>query len=410
MKRRTPLIVLAMGLVAAVLIWWVQHRDDSPSGEGIRVSGHIEAREVDLGFKIPGRVLRILVDEGEAVQEGQLVAVLDDRELREELQGAVASLHEAKSRIPQIESRIRQQTESTRAREAHAQAALETARAELRELLAGSRPQEIRQAEADLEAAKADLEKSREDFLRAENLLRRAIIPQRDWDHAKAAYDMARERYRAAMARLALAREGPRLERIEAARAKVRLAEAEVQLASTGWLEVERLQRELDTVKAQVERAAANARLAETRAAEARLRAPLAGIGLVRDAEEGEVLPAGTPVLTVGDLADVWLEAYIREEELGRVQPGQRVKVTTDTFPEKAYEGRLSFISDEAEFTPKNVQTHKERVKLVYRIKVALSNPRGELRPGMPADGLIVLAKGESPASTSEADPSSSSR
>jgi HlyD family secretion protein len=100
---------------------------------------------------------------------------------------------------------------------------------------------------------------------------------------------------------------------------------------------------------------------------------------------------AGTPVVTVGDLANVWLRGYVDEGDLGRVKVGQRALVRTDTWPDRVYEGRVSFLSSEAEFTPKNVQTEKERVKLVYRVKVDVPNPRMELKPGMPADADIVV-------------------
>ena len=99
----------------------------------------------------------------------------------------------------------------------------------------------------------------------------------------------------------------------------------------------------------------------------------------------------GTPVITVGDLKKVWLRGYINETDLGRVKVGQKVRVTTDTYPDRIYRGLISFIASQAEFTPKNVQTKKERVKLVYRIKVDIPNPNLELKPGMPADAKILL-------------------
>ena len=116
---------------------------------------------------------------------------------------------------------------------------------------------------------------------------------------------------------------------------------------------------------------------------------------LSENVETGEYVAPGTPVVTVGDLENVWLRAYVQETDLGRVKVGQRVLVTTDTYPGKAYEGRVSFVASKAEFTPKNVQTQQERVKLVYRVKVDIPNPGMELKPGMPADAEILLASGE---------------
>ena len=119
------------------------------------------------------------------------------------------------------------------------------------------------------------------------------------------------------------------------------------------------------------------------------LRAPKAGVVLVRNTELGEVVSPGTLVLTLGDLDNVWLRAYIGETDLGRIRWGQEATLKTDTFPGKAYKGRISFIASKAEFTPKSVQTQKERVTLVYRIKIDVENPNHELKPGMPADAVI---------------------
>ncbi len=109
----------------------------------------------------------------------------------------------------------------------------------------------------------------------------------------------------------------------------------------------------------------------------------------MRQAELGEVLQPGTPVVTIADIDHLWLRGYVSETDLGRVRWGQIASVRTDTFPDKTYKGRVSFISSVAEFTPKSIETHKERVTLVYRIKIDLDNPNHELKPGMPADAQI---------------------
>jgi len=122
------------------------------------------------------------------------------------------------------------------------------------------------------------------------------------------------------------------------------------------------------------------------------LRAPFAGVILVRQAELGEVMMPGTPVVTLADLDHVWLRAYVRETDLGRIRWGQTATIRTDTYPDRSYAGRISFISSQAEFTPKSVETHTERVTLVYRIRIDADNPAHELKPGMPADATIDLA------------------
>ena len=143
--------------------------------------------------------------------------------------------------------------------------------------------------------------------------------------------------------------------------------------------------------RAQLQQAKEALALAETRFSYSILASPLTGVVLSHNIEPGEYVAAGTPIVTVGDLEHVWLRAYVDETDLGRVKIGQAAKVTIDTYPNKAYEGRVSFIASQAEFTPKSVQTEKERVKLVYRIKVTIANPEMELKAGMPADARIIL-------------------
>jgi HlyD family secretion protein len=129
--------------------------------------------------------------------------------------------------------------------------------------------------------------------------------------------------------------------------------------------------------------------LARTQLSYTTLTAAQPGVVLSKNVEPGEFVAPGTPVVTLGDLHEVYLRAYVDERDLGRVKLGQKVSLTTDTFTGKRYEGHITFVSPEAEFTPKTVQTEKERVKLVYRIKVTVPNPQMELKPGMPADGVI---------------------
>ena len=123
------------------------------------------------------------------------------------------------------------------------------------------------------------------------------------------------------------------------------------------------------------------------------LSAPFSGVIVVRQTELGEVMQPGTPVVTLADLDHVWLRAYVSETDLGKIRWGQDATVTTDTYPGRKYPGRISFISSSAEFTPKSVETHQERVTLVYRIKIDVDNPNHELKPGMPADAFIELGK-----------------
>jgi len=150
-------------------------------------------------------------------------------------------------------------------------------------------------------------------------------------------------------------------------------------------------QQDIEVAKANIKNASENLQLAKIMLGYTTLRAPFSGVILTRQTELGEVMQPGTPVVTLADLDHVWLRAYVAETDLGRIRWGQAATVHTDTYPDRAYPGQISFISSEAEFTPKSVETHKERVTLVYRIKIDVQNPRHELKPGMPADATIHL-------------------
>jgi len=185
--------------------------------------------------------------------------------------------------------------------------------------------------------------------------------------------------------------EGPRAEQIDAAAAQVQGARASVKLAETNALEIRRREQELTFRQSEIERARANLALIDSQLADTIAVSSVDGVVLVEAADVGEVIAAGTTIVTVGDIDHPWLRAYINETDLGRVKLGAKAEVTTDSFPGKVYEGRVSFIASEAEFTPKQIQTEDERVKLVYRIKIDVNNPRRELKSNMPADARILL-------------------
>lgn len=323
---RKKLVIAGVVIIAAVVAIFIIRRAPKESGK-IKVSGTIETTMTELSFKIPGRVHERLVDEGEKVVAGQVVARLDNEEVRQELAGREAEL-------------------------AAAQAALA-------ELQAGSRVEEIAQAEAAVARLKAESRRAGDEYLRSEQLYKREVIAKRDLEQAMAARDASAAALREVSERLRQVRAGARSETRQQARARQKGAEASVNLART------RLQ-------------------------ESTLVAPLAGIVISKNIEAGEQVAPGTPVVTIARLADVWIRGYVPESDLPRIRLGQKARVTVDGLKGRVFEGSLDFISQEAEFTPKNVQTEKERVRLVYRIKVSIPNPDMVLKPGMPADAVIV--------------------
>ncbi|WP_306533556.1 HlyD family secretion protein [Geobacter sp.] len=328
MKKKVILIAILLLAIAAIA-WFVTRRTGD-DGSTVAVSGTIEVTDVEVSFKIPGRVRERLVDEGELVKAGQIVARLDDDDLRLDVA----------------------QREQDR----------EVLAANLRELENGFRKEDIARADAAVTRVKADAERLKADFARQETLFQREVISRRDFDAAKAAFESSRAALREAVAQQELMHRGPRREQIDAARARLGQAREALELART--------------------------RLGYTT-----LSSPMAGLVLAKHVEPGEQVAAGTPIVSVGDMANSWMRAYIAETDLGRVKVGQKARVRSDTWPDRRYEGTITFISPEAEFTPKSVQTEKERVKLVYRIKITIPNPTMELKPGMPVDAEILASE-----------------
>lgn len=212
-----------------------------------------------------------------------------------------------------------------------------------------------------MRSAEADKNNAAAEYRRTQQLFAQNAISTQDRDRSQTAYATATARADQAAQQLSLVLEGPRQEEIELAAA--------------------RLEQAKQTLK-----------LAQTRLAYAQVASPIDGVVLSKNIESGEYVSPGTPVVTIGELDQVWLKAYISESDLGKVKLGQKVAVTTDTYPNKIYKGTIGYIASEAEFTPKNIQTAEERVKLVYRIKIMIENTARELKPGMPADAVIKLS------------------
>lgn len=327
MRKKFAIIPIAVIIIVLAAVLIYQFRSKGADG-ALVLSGTIEVTEVHVGFKIPGRMTDLLTDEGRKVAKGDRLALLDSRELAAIVNRERAVLEEASSR--------------------------------LKELQAGSRPQEIEQAKANLAAQEAELVKARKDHERAEILYRNGAISTAQYDGLATAHDNRRAQVRYAVERLGLVKEGPRKEDIEAGKARV--SQARAALATS-----------------------------EERLGDTVIYAPLPGVILKKHVEPGETVVQGMPVVTVGDLERPWVKVYVKEEKLGLVKLGQKATITTDTYKDRSYEGTITYISSEAEFTPKNVQTQEERVKLVFAIKVSVKNEKDELKPGMPADVRIEV-------------------
>jgi HlyD family secretion protein len=291
---------------------------------GLDASGTVEATEADLGFSAAGRIEAVLVQEGDTVRAGAELARLDRAE--------------------------------TTARREQAATQAKAAQAGLLELERGSRPEEIRQGRANAQVAADKLVDAERDADRARMLLDQKVISQQEYDKTITTLQVAKSQSEAAKEMQRMVEAGPRRERIDAARAEVASAEAAV--------------RTFDATLANMV-----------------IHATVPGIITVRHHVAGETVASGAPVVTLLNREDRWVKIYVPETRVGAVRIGQGAAIRNDTFRTKRYPGTVTYISSEAEFTPKTVQTRDERVKLVYAVKVRISGDPGyELKPGMPVD------------------------
>jgi HlyD family secretion protein len=388
-KKLLPVIALVVIVAGLGILWSARGKSDDDNR--IKVSGNIELTEVDISFKIPGKLVERTADEGDPVKKGQLLARIDQLQNEQQKAAQEAAVRTAQMQLAQTSTALSLQKATVEGDIAMRRAAVEQAKAQLNDLLAGSRPQEIEQAQAAVADARAQAEQARLDWERAQTLYKNDDISRAQYDQAQTRFNSTKAALKQAEQRLALVQEGARQQQIEAARAALEGAKAALKISEASRLEIQRREQELAARRAEVERAKAQLGVTESQLADTVAYSPIDGVVLVKSAEIGEVLGAGSTVLTIGDLDHPWLRGYITEPDLGRVKLGQRVRITSDSYPGKVYEGRISFIASEAEFTPKQIQTPEERVKLVYRIKIDVDNPHHELKSNMPVDAEIVF-------------------
>lgn len=330
--KRPAAFVTGGVIMAGVLAWGVGWWLHRPKPQGVlHFSGAIEATTASVGFDAGGRVIRRTVDEGEVVRQGQVLAELDATTLREQV----------------------------RAREAE----LATVKAALLDARQGPRTSEIEAARATLAQTLAQAAAAADRRARTHQLFQVGGISSIEYTHTQHTDDDARARVDEASARLKLLQEGTRPAQIAQAAARVQQAEAALALARAAL-------------------------------AHATVRSPMDGVVLAKHVEPGEVVAPGAAAVTIASLNAVYLRVYVPEAQLGRIKLGQTASVQTDSYPNNAYWGTVSFVSSEAEFTPRTVQTPEERVKLVYRVKIDVPNPGFDLKPGMPADAAIVVGEG----------------
>lgn len=318
-SRRRLIIIVVVVVVATVIAAWLLTRGSRE--EPLKLYGNIDIREVDLSFRVDGRVAEVLVDEGDVVRAGQVVAKLDAEPLRTEL--------------------------------AEAEASTDAQRAQLDLLREGNRREDIAQAEATVAERRAALADAQGDVSRLATLRGTGAIADRSWEDATNRRDEAAARLRAAQQALTEQRAGTR-------------------------------RQEVDQAASNVDRAQASADRIRIRVRDTVLVAPSDGVILTRAVEKGANVAAGATAFTEALARPVWARVFVDAPNLGLVAPGTIVNITTDAAPGKIYKGRVGYVSPTAEFTPKSVETEELRTDLVYRARVVVLDPDSLLRQGMP--------------------------
>lgn len=377
-------VVLAAGLGYAVWGFSYLYLQNKKDPGLILASGRIEGTEVTVGTKVAGRIERLLVKEGDTVGKGALLAEVSSNEIRARWERAQAAISVAHRNL----SRQTQNVNYWDHKVKESETSLEFARKQIED--------QIWQAEAGLGAAtaalarvEANLDWWQKESLRLEDLYRQGMVSTQSVDNAKASL-------RAAVAEV----DQLRKER-ERAEVAVRLAQnarlqvdiQEKQRAAALSMRVQS-QEATEAARMEMKMAEAGAKEAQSVLEDCRIAAPISGTVMTKIAEEGEVLAAGRPILTLIDLSDIYLKVYIPEVEIGKIRLGNPARIHVDAYPGRPFEAKVTHINQEAEFTPKNVETKQERVNLVFAVKLTASNPQGLLKPGMPADGVIKYKDG----------------
>ena len=335
MKKRIIIavfVVLLLGVGA--LVYFGQRQ--TQRGE-LYYSGTIEATQSNLAFQTSGRVINVAVREGQAVTKDQLLAELDPSELKSRKDQAEANLEKSIKTQDQL--------------------------ATLLSIYKTTLPADVARAETSVANARDILEDARKNYRRYEQLFKQGVVAEKERDAVKLNYDTAKSR--------------------------LDDGEASLRQAKSNLNRIEATKQEFEAMISQARQAKAALEQTDIQLNYSRLLAPYSGIITSRNVEPGEVVTSGREVLSMADLSTVDLKIFVDETEIGKVKPGQDVDVKIDTFSDKVFKGKVTFISPEGEFTPKIIQTKKERVKLVYLVKVSIPNPNLELKTGMPADAWL---------------------
>jgi HlyD family secretion protein len=381
MKRLITLLLVLAAASAAGVSGRLAHNKTAPAE--LVLEGNVDLRQTELAFNNSERIAAVLVQEGDQVRRGQVLARLDTSRL----EPLVAQAEAQAAAQRQVVERLRNGSRPEEIAQARAQVAAQ--RQVVERLRNGSRPEEIAQARANVESAKADLLNARQRYDRAKALLPARAVSQDDFDTIQAALDVAQAKMVVNQKALDLAIAGPRKEDVAQAEAQLVASQQTLDLAVAGARK-----EDVAQAVAQLRAAEAQATLLRQQLADAQLMAPVDGVVRTRIMEPGEMASPQKPVFCLAITDPKWVRAYVSEPDLGKVHPGMAASVTVDGFPDRPFDGWVGFVSPVAEFTPKAVQTEELRTSLVYEVRVFVKDPADLLRLGMPATTHLTLESG----------------
>jgi HlyD family secretion protein len=378
--RIKALFILTLLLLTAASAWWFL-RKPAASPEIITLSGRIESDDASVAAKTSGRIREITVREGDSVRAGQVIAVLDDEQIK-------AREEQAQSAVAQAEAKVlhaQQQIAVLQAQLDEGRLGVIQSRADAEGRVSQAQAH-VAAAEAALAQAQADYNQARYDHEKYSTLADQGDVSEREGRQARTAL----ETHRAVV--IAAERQ------VEAARGaltatKASLENPAIRAAQVAGVQQQILQSQSAVASAQAEAARARAQLEEAKANRRDLNivAPFDGIVATRTAEPGEVVAAGAPLITLLNPRQVYLRGFIPEGEIGRVRTGQTARIYLDSNPLQPLEAVVARIDPQAAFTPENTYFRDERVKQVVGVKLQLTNPQGYAKPGMPADGEVLV-------------------
>ena len=335
MKKKIIIAFIIFFIGVGAFVYFGQRNNQQKE---LSYSGTIETTQAKLSFQVPGRVAQVSIQEGQPVKINQIIAELDRAEFASRSDQAKANLDRAQKAKQQLETVL--------------------------DISKRTLPAEVARATANVAGVQDTLRDAEKNYKRYEELFSKGVVTEKERDSVKLVHEVA----------------------------KSRLTESEsvLKLAQGNLARIDAAKQDIETSIAQINASKAALNQASIQLGYTQLKSPMDGIVTSRNIEPGETVNAGREVITISDLSRVDLKIFVDETEIGKVKPNQKVEVRVDTFPGKSYIGYVSFISPEGEFTPKIIQTKKERVKLVYLVKVSIVNPNFELKAGMPADALLA--------------------